>query len=101
VFFPVAMNTHKKVDPKNKVIWWNCVAFGEVAEDIAITFKKGSNISVTESSIELTIDKRNNSDQMQVKVWKAVKPTKEGDKSSKHVEPARPDHGMSDEEIPF
>lgn len=99
-FFSLAMNTHKKTDPKNKTIWWNCVAFGETAEEIAISFKKGKAIEVVKANIELTKDSRDDSDKMQVKVWEVKKPTYD----DKAKQPAQKDEKASefkDEDVPF
>ena len=100
-FFSVAMNTHKKEDPKNKTIWWNCVAFNDIAEEICTTFKKGKSISVLESNIELTLDKRDNSQKMQVKVWKADKPVYDDASKPKDKAQGEPTHGIEEGDCPF
>lgn len=101
-FFSAAMNTHKKGDPKNKTIWWNCVAFGDTAEMICTTFKKGKPISVLESNIEITVDKRDSSEKMQVKVWKASKPVFDEKKAGTAEPGQEPEgHGIKEGDCPF
>jgi len=101
-FFSVAMSTHKKGHPKNKTIWWNCVSFGDTAEMICTTFKKGKSISVLESSIESVVDNRDGSEKMQVKVWKAAKPVHdEKEKGTTYLCQEPPDHGVTEGDCPF
>ncbi|MBV5341838.1 MAG: single-stranded DNA-binding protein [Deltaproteobacteria bacterium] len=72
-FFSVAMDTAKQGDKRSKTIWWSCVAFQEVAEEISINFKKGDVISVNHSTVQPIPDKRTGGTQLQVQVWDAGK----------------------------
>ena len=75
VFFSVAMNTAQKGSKNNQVVWWNCAAFQDLAEDIAMAFKKGDTITVKKSYVGLMPDKRNGTQQLQVKVCEVDKPS--------------------------
>jgi single stranded DNA-binding protein len=57
IYFSIADNSHKKTDPKNKVQWWDCVAFGAVAEEVGM-YKRGQYVHVLKGRLE---DKTNES----------------------------------------
>lgn len=48
--FTMCHNTGKRGEPNNKSIWFNCVAFGELAEHIRQYYGKGSAIRILEAT---------------------------------------------------
>lgn len=106
--FSVAVNTRRKSDPGNKVLFCNCMAFGTLAEDIKnnSAFKKGKAISILESSLEPSkyTDARSGVEKegFQVKVWKVEKPVY--NESSVHPpasDQEQQSHGIAEGDCPF
>jgi len=74
--FSVAFNTHKKGDSRNKVVWFDCVAFGATAEQIlGMQFIKGQAIYITNATPrpEYWKDKGTGHERMKIRwiVWDA------------------------------
>ena len=89
VYFEVADNSHKREHPKCKTQWWDCVAFGTLAEDIAL-MKKGQVIHILQGKVE---DKQDRS-KKQCVVYKLT-----SEPMRKHEEPSP--SVIEDDDVPF
>ncbi len=61
--FSVAFNSGKKDDKfKNPTVWFNCICFKELAEEVAAEYKKGMLIKITKAFPKMNIwtDKEGN-----------------------------------------
>ena len=50
-FFSVAMATKPNKPKASQTVWWSCVAFGNLADQICIRYKKGDAISITRATV--------------------------------------------------
>ena len=48
--FSICHNTGKRNEPNNRSIWFNCIAFGDLAEHINLHYGKGAVIKILEAT---------------------------------------------------
>lgn len=103
--FSVCVNTRtKKDDPKNKAIWFDMVAFYDLAEHIASNYKKGSKIDVAEASPDLQQWQGRDGKEHKKTVWACWKITEDADVATGEAPPlTEPEPPMFDDSdsIPF
>jgi len=100
--FSVAEDTHKKNDPKNKTIWWNCVTWNaDLAVEIHAKYSKGDTISIGSSKLDPT--EYNGNKSFNVVVWSLGKKAKGGGSSEQPPEPDREYESefQNDDDVPF
>ena len=100
--FALVYNPFPIKDPRNIPVWFNCIAFKALAEDIGLTFKKGSGVHIVKCTpkVERWKDK-NTGDQREKLVWTVWE--LEGLDEPDEIEPEEPGEPSyaSDDELPY
>lgn len=103
--FSVCVNTRtKKDDPKNKAIWFDMVAFYDLAEHIASNYERGGKISIAEATPDLQQWVGKDGMERKKQVWACWKITEDADVATGEAPPMGSDSEppmYDDGEVPF